>query len=79
MILTGAEIRENIGSNIKIDPYSPDRINPNSYNLTLHNEVMIYEEVVLDMKKPNRTRRLEIPESGLVLEPHRLYLSLIHI
>ena len=75
MILTGAEIRENIGSNIKIDPYSPDRINPNSYNLTLHNEVMTYEEVVLDMKKPNRTRRMEIPESGLVLEPHRLYLG----
>ena len=75
MILTGAEIQENIGSNIKIDPYLPDRINPNSYNLTLHNEVMTYEEVVLDMKKPNRTRRLEIPESGLVLEPHRLYLG----
>lgn len=75
MILTGAEIRENIGSNIKIDPYSPDRINPNSYNLTLHNEVVTYEEVVLDMKKPNRTKRLEIPETGLVLEPHRLYLG----
>ena len=75
MILTGAEIQANIGSNIKIDPYQPDRINPNSYNLTLHNEVMTYEEVVLDMKKPNRTRRMEIPESGLVLEPHRLYLA----
>jgi dCTP deaminase len=75
MILTGTEIQKSMGSDIKIDPYDPDRINPNSYNLTLHNEVVTYEEVVLDMKKPNRTRRLEIPESGMVLEPHRLYLG----
>jgi len=50
-------------------------INPNSYNLTLHEDVMTYEEVVLDMKKNNRTRNMKIPESGLVLEPNRLYLG----
>jgi dCTP deaminase len=43
--------------------------------LTLHDEVLTYEEVVLDMRKVNRTSRLTIPESGLVLQPNRLYLG----
>jgi dCTP deaminase len=75
MILSGEEISRNLGKNIKIDPYNPDNINPNSYNLTLHHDVVTYEEVVLDMRKSNRVRRMVIPESGLVLEPNRLYLG----
>lgn len=75
MILSGEEIRENLGTNILIDPFDPERLNPNSYNLTLHNEILTYEEVVLDMRKSNRIRRMEIPESGMVLEPNRLYLA----
>ena len=75
MILSGEEIRRNLGTNIKLDPYNPDNINPNSYNLTLHHDVVTYEEVVLDMRKSNRVRRMVIPESGLVLEPNRLYLG----
>lgn len=75
MILSGNEILQNMGSNIEIEPFNPDNINPNSYNLTLHEDVVTYEEVVLDMKKSNRVRRMRIPESGLVLEPNRLYLG----
>lgn len=75
MILSGDEIYQNLGKNISIDPFDKNNLNPNSYNLTLHHEVMTYEEVVLDMGKPNRTQRLTIPESGMVLEPHRLYLA----
>ncbi|MDB2525044.1 dCTP deaminase, partial [Mariniblastus sp.] len=75
MILSGEEIKRNRGTNIEIDPYNPDNINPNSYNLTLHHDVVTYEEVVLDMRKSNRVRRMVIPESGLVLEPNRLYLG----
>ena len=75
MILSGEEIRRNLGTNIEIDPYNPENINPNSYNLTLHQDVVTYEEVVLDMRKSNRVRRMVIPESGLVLEPNRLYLG----
>ena len=51
MILTGDEIRKNLGTNIIIDPFDEQQLNPNSYNLTLHDEVMTYEEVVLDMRK----------------------------
>ena len=75
MILSGDEIRENLGTNIRIDPFNAENLNPNSYNLTLHNEILTYEEVVLDMRKQNRVRRMTIPESGLVMEPNRLYLA----
>ena len=75
MILTGEEIHNQLGKNILIDPFDPQRLNPNSYNLTLHHELLTYEEVVLDMKKPNRTRRMVIPEEGLVLSPNQLYLG----
>lgn len=75
MILSGKEIERSIGGKIIIEPYEPSRLNPNSYNLTLHNELLVYENDTLDMKKPNATRRLTIPEEGLVLEPNRLYLG----
>ncbi len=75
MILSGDEIQQNLGTNILIDPFDPEKLNPNSYNLSLHDELLVYEEVVLDMKKQNRTRRIVIPENGLILQPHQLYLA----
>jgi len=75
MILSGLEIRKELGARIKIDPYDERNLNPNSYNLTLHHELMTYEEVVLDMRKANRVRRLTIPEEGIVLSPNQLYLA----
>jgi dCTP deaminase len=75
MILSGQEIQRRLGGDIVIEGYDPARLNPNSYNLTLHDELMVYEEVVLDMAKPNRVRRLTIPEEGIVLSPNQLYLA----
>lgn len=75
MILSGQQIRERLGGDILIDPYDESRLNPNSYNLTLHNELMVYEELVLDMAKANRVRRIEIPKEGLTLSPNQLYLG----
>ncbi|HTQ39535.1 MAG TPA: dCTP deaminase, partial [Pirellulales bacterium] len=75
MILTGNEIRKQLGGNIVIDPFDARNLNPNSYNLTLHHELMTYEEVVLDMRKANRVRRVEIPDEGLILSPNQLYLG----
>ncbi|WP_254512736.1 dCTP deaminase [Anatilimnocola floriformis] len=75
MILSGDEIRRRLGQDINIDPFEPERLNPNSYNLTLHDELITYEEVVLDMAQPNRTRRLRIPKDGIVLAPQKLYLG----
>ena len=75
MILTGEEIRRRLGDDINIEPFNDKQLNPNSYNLTLHHELLVYEEVVLDLKQPNRFRRLEIPNDGLVLSPNQLYLG----
>jgi len=75
MILSGHEIQAQLGRNIVIDPFDPARLNPNSYNLTLHDELIVYEEVVLDMGKSNRHRRIKIPAEGLVLSPNQLYLG----
>lgn len=75
MILSGREIKKHMGDEIIIEPFEESKINPNSYNLSLHNELLIYENEVLDMKKPNPTRKIMIPEEGLLLEPNRLYLG----
>ncbi len=75
MILSGKEIKSRIGDEIFIDPYDEKRINPNSYNLALHNELLVYKDSILDMKRINRVEKIIIPLSGLVLEPNRLYLG----
>ena len=75
MILSGHEIRAQLGNDIIIDPFDESRLNPNSYNLALYHELMIYEEVELDMRKSNRVRRVDIPEEGLVINPGRLHLG----
>ena len=75
MILSGNEIKRRLDDDIVIEPYEPARLNPNSYNLTLHDELMVYEELVLDLARANRVRRVTIPEKGLVLSPNQLYLG----
>ena len=73
--MSGKEILKNMGDEIIIQPFNKKKINPNSYNLSLHNELLVYETDVLDMKKPNPTRKIVIPEQGLLLEPNKLYLG----
>ena len=64
-----------MGTDIKIEPYDEEFLNPNSYNLRLHNELVIYTNRQLDMKTPNPTSQIIIPEDGYLLEPGRLYLG----
>ena len=75
MILSGKEIESRIDNDIIIEPFDKKRINPNSYNLSLHNELLIYKDSTLDMKKDNEVEKLTIPSGGLVLETNRLYLG----
>ncbi len=75
MILSGKEIQKRFNRDIFIEPFNPRLLNPNSYNLRLHNELMVYENPVLDMKTPNPTRMITIPEEGLLLETNKLYLG----
>lgn len=75
MILSGKEIQNKIGKEIIINPYNEKQLNPNSYNLRLHNELLVYDEDILDMKKENKYKKIIIPKEGLVLEPGKLYLG----
>lgn len=127
MKLTGKEILRRIKTGaIRIDPFEPKHVNPNSVDLRLDRKLLVYladplvqrhpgssssptryvEEVrhvwdqerdlasrgnrfsrsnpyielaewynVLDMAEKNETYELEIPDSGLVLVPGRLYLG----
>ena len=75
MILSGKEIEKHIGKEIVIEPYDKNRINPNSYNLSLSNELLVYDYDLLDMKKENKASKIIIPEDGLILEPNKLYLG----
>jgi len=75
MILSGKEIEKQLGNTIFIDPYNPKQLNPNSYNLRLHNKLLVYDQLELDMKKENTAHEVIIPEEGLLLETNRLYLG----
>ena len=75
MILSGLEIKQRLGKDIIIEPYNERALNPNSYNLRLANELLVYEHDVLDMKVLNTTREITIPPDGLLLEPGSLYLG----
>lgn len=75
MILSGKEIQRRLDQDIVITPFNPAQLGPNSYNLRLHEELMVYDESELDMKKNHKTKKIIIPEEGLVLQPGVLYLG----
>ncbi|OLS27130.1 MAG: Deoxycytidine triphosphate deaminase [Candidatus Heimdallarchaeota archaeon LC_3] len=75
MILSGIEIKDRLDKDIIIKPYDEKYLNPNSYNLRLHDELIYYTNHVLDMKKKNETERTKIPEEGFTLQPNKLYLG----
>ena len=76
MILSGKEIKKQVKEgSIAIDPFTDEQINPNSYNLRLHPDLLVYDNDILDMREKNSASPLVIPEGGLLLEPHKLYLG----
>lgn len=76
MILTGEEIvRAHRDGDIIIEPFTPDQVNPNSYNFRLGPTLRVYEGPILESRSPNATTEIEIGPEGYVLEPGRLYLA----
>lgn len=75
MILSGKEIEKRLNQQIFIEPFNSKQLNPNSYNLKLHNKLLVYDHNELDMKRENTAHELMIPEEGLLLETNRLYLG----
>lgn len=83
MILTGKEIEKEVAAGrIEIDPFDSEKLNPNSYNVTLANELYTYEidrwTGALDAAEKNRLKEFSggrAGDDGWVLEPGRLYLG----
>ena len=75
-MLTGSEIEKQIKKgNIKIDPYDPSYINPNSYNLRLHPQLKVYKRgsrTIEEMVEPNkRIKVAPIPARTIARTPNR--------
>jgi dCTP deaminase len=76
MILSDTKILEAISAGtIKIEPFRPECLGSNSYDVHLGKYLACYEDAVLDARKHNGIRHFEIPEEGIVLQPGRLYLG----
>ena len=75
-MLSGEAIIEEIEKgNIVIKPFDKESVGPNSYSVHIGNELLIYENDVLECKKKSKTRKIIIPEDGYILRPGELYLS----
>jgi len=75
MILSGKEIKKKLNKDIFIQPFNDSQLNPNSYNLRLHEDLFVYNNNELDMRAENRITKISIPSEGMLLEPHKLYLA----
>lgn len=78
MILSGSQIRKELNRSISITPFDESKLNSNSYNLSLSRRLKVYKDDILDMRKEYESsdmQEIEVPDDGLVLQPHRLYLG----
>ena len=76
MILTDKTIHDEINEgNIVIEPFNPNNLGTNSYDLTLSNTLILYTERVLDVRKKNPSAPMIIPAEGLILQPNVIYLA----
>jgi len=74
MILTGCKIIEAIHSgNIVISGFTPDRVNPNSYNYRLGDELKVY--IGKDLEGVPIFNSVQIGPEGYVLRPGIAYLG----
>lgn len=76
MILSDKAILEEIDrGNIVIQPYNPECLGTNSYDVHLGKYLATYMDRVLDAKAHNKIQTFEIPPEGFVLDPGTLYLG----
>lgn len=88
MILSGKQIKAELGKGLDISPFNESQLNPNSYNLRLADELLVYESNwnfgqnrallqndILDMKQENHYSISKIPIDGMILIPGRIYLG----
>jgi len=88
-MLTNSEIKKqmNLG-NIVIENAKPDPLRkPNSFDLRIGNTLYVFDYAIVDTRngasylnevlndKPNLLKKITIPETGLLLEPRKVYLA----
>ena len=74
MILSDTVILNEIAKgNILIEPFKPECLGSNSYDVHLSKYLMLYKDRVLDAKKENKTEEIVIPEGGFELQPGGFY------
>jgi dCTP deaminase len=76
MILTDKKILEEMKQGtIVITPFDQKFLGTNSYDVHLGRWLAVYKNDILDAAIHNQVDYLEIPDNGLILLPHRLYLG----
>lgn len=76
MILTDSMIlREMEKGTIVIEPFDRKFLGSNSYDVHLGRYLAVYRSDILDARVHNEVDHSEIPDAGLILLPHRLYLG----
>jgi dCTP deaminase len=76
MILSDKHILEEIEKGtIIIEPFKPECLGTNSYDVHLGKYLATYKDRVLDAKAHNKIEHFEIPKDGFVLQPGTLYLG----
>lgn len=82
MVLSDSKILDNIAAgNIVIEPFNRDNLGTNSYDLTLRDELFIYQDIVLDVMNKN-PETVSVPKTvspsgkkGWLLEPGKVYIA----
>jgi dCTP deaminase len=76
MILTDNKILDEMkAGTIVIAPFDKKHLGSNSYDVHLGRHLATYRNDILDAKVHNEIDHFSIPDEGLILLPHRLYLG----
>jgi len=76
MILSDKKILQEMEKGtIIISPFDRKYLGTNSYDVHLARYLAVYRSDILDARLHNEIEHFEIPEGGLILLPHRLYLG----
>lgn len=82
MILFDSAIKEAmIEGSINIDPFIPEHLGVNSYDVRLGETLLVYQRTTmsddwhLDMRQQNPTGKFTIPPEGFILKPGILYIG----